>query len=66
MLNHGLISDSSSAKKYMKMNSDWIEFSDMQIKDYLDDYYGVDRGTGHSCAPINILMIIVTVFGAFY
>lgn len=67
MTAHGVLSDSSvvSAKRYMQMNSDWLEFSDTEIKDYLDDYHGVDRGAGNSTASISILMILLMVLGAF-
>lgn len=58
----GIITDATvtSAKKYMKMNSDWLEYSDQSIQDYLDDYYGLNNGAMISTSA---LLILVSMFG---
>lgn len=60
MESRGIISDGTvaTAKKYMKLNSDWIEYSDRSIQDYLDDYYGVNNGAKIARVSICTLFIL--------
>lgn len=63
---HGVISSSTvtTAKKYIKMNSDWFEYSNMPIRDFLNDYYGIGNGVSNSKSYVSILVILVAVLGA--
>lgn len=49
-----------TAKKYMKMNSDWLEYSDMAIKEYLYDHYGINSGAAELKY---ILFVLVSALG---
>lgn len=65
MIDHEVISISTAAaaKTFIKMNSDWLEYSDVPIKDYLDGYYGIGAGTTHSKSYLPIFVLLLTVIG---
>lgn len=62
---HGIITNATvtTAKKYMKMNSDWLEYSDESIQDYLDEHYGFNSGAIISKVSVSTLLILVLMFG---
>ncbi|KAJ6643780.1 Aminopeptidase N [Pseudolycoriella hygida] len=64
MLSFGLIGSSTveTAQKYVKMNSDWLIYSDAAIKDYLvNDYYGIGHATTNSRSYVSTFIILVSV-----
>lgn len=58
---HGVISSSTvdTANKYIKMNADWFDRSDMRIKDYLYDYYGISGGATRANNYLSIMILML-------
>lgn len=65
LLTHGLINSSTvtTARRYIKMNNDWLEVSDVPIKDSLHDYYGGAAANRKSSFLLMAVTLSLSILG---